>query len=370
VNRLVHLCARLPVGGMESVVASLVRNVPRERYDSLVWCLEDIDALGRELAAEGRHVLSLGKRRNRDVGMLLSIARRIRAAEIDVLHCHDELAWFYGVIGARLAARKVKVVKTLHGRRGDISRRHQLEQRMLAAGTASIVCVSEYLRRQVMSELGLGADKVTTIANGIDVGGDRPGSEERLKARALLGLPENAIVVGSVGELSAVKNVDMMLEAVAVARQLSPALTMVLVGDGAHRERLQQKASMLGLQDTLFTGVRRDVTTLLPALDIYVCSSHYEGISLAILEAFSRGRAVVATAVGGNPELIEHDVNGVLVPKGDVRVLARELVRLADDAPLRERLGQAAHARAGAQYGTPRMIQRYLELYDGSLALR
>src|SRR5262249_32318854 len=153
-----------------------------------VWCLEDIDALGRELVAEGRLVCSLGKRRSRDIPLFFEIARRIRSERIDVLHCHDELAWFYGVIGAGLSIRQLSIVMTMPGRRGDISPRHRCEQRVLAAATGSIVTVSDYLRRQVMSELNLGADKVTTIVNGIDAGGACPAEEDRLRARRLLGL--------------------------------------------------------------------------------------------------------------------------------------------------------------------------------------
>ena len=368
-SRLVHLCARLPVGGMESVVAALVRHVPADLHRSSVWCLEDIDALGRELAAEGRAVLTLGKRRRRDLGLFLTIARRIRAEKIDLVHCHDELAWFYGAVGARLAARRVRVVMTMHGRRPGMSTRHRIEQRALASLSSSVVCVSEFLRRQVIAELGLAAGQVATIANGIDIDAQRPDRDAAARARALLGLPDSAVVIGSVGELSTVKNIDVMLEAAAIAAQSSPSLRVVLVGDGAHRERLVKKAAALGLRNVLFTGVRRDVAAVLPAFDIYVCSSDYEGISLAILEAMARGRAVLATAVGGNPELVEPDVNGVLVPKGDVPALAREMVRLAGDPALRERLGATAHARVGMQYGTARMIERYLDVYAGGAAL-
>lgn len=353
---------------MESVVAALMRHVPPGLHESSVWCLEDLEALGCELAAEGRAVVSLNKRRRRDVGLFIGIARRIRAQQVDVLHCHDELAWFYGAVGARLSARQVRVVMTLHGRRAGISARHQLEQRLLASWTSSIVSVSEFLRRQVMSELGLAANRVTTIANGIEIAGGRPGPEDSRRARRLLGLPDAAIVAGSVGELSTVKNLDVMLEAAAIAAQSCPSLRVVLVGDGAHRERLIQKAGALGLRDVLFTGVRRDVAAVLPAFDLYVCSSDYEGISLAILEAMARGRAILATEVGGNPELIEHGVNGVLVPKGDVPALAREMTRLAGDASLRERLGHEAHARVGRQYGIERMIERYLDVYAGCVA--
>jgi glycosyltransferase involved in cell wall biosynthesis len=348
-------------------VAALVRHVPASLHASSVWCLEDPGALGRELASEGRVVVSLGKRRGRDPALFLALARRIRAQQVDILHCHDELSWFYGVVGARLSGRRVRLVMTLHGRRPDMSARHRLEQRVLAWSTSSIVSVSEFLRRQVMSELRLSAQRVSTIGNGIAIAARVPDGTELSRARARLGLESGAIVVGTVGELSTVKNIDMLIEAAAEAARSGLPLRLVLVGDGTHRERLTQKAAALGVS-AIFTGVRRDVSALLPAFDIYVCSSDYEGISLAILEAMAGGRAIVATAVGGNPELIEDGVNGTLVPKGDAPALARAIVRLAGDPPLRARFGATAHARVGLRYGTGRMIERYLETYAACVA--
>ena len=139
--RLVHLCARLPVGGMENVVVSLFQHVRRDQYNSAIWCLEEGDVQGRELIAQGEPVVELGKRDGRDAGLFVRIAQRIRRNRIDLLHCHDELSWFYGAIGAKLSGRRSPVVVTMHGRRSNISRRHLCEQRVLAALTSSIVSV-------------------------------------------------------------------------------------------------------------------------------------------------------------------------------------------------------------------------------------
>lgn len=365
-RHVVHLCARLPVGGMENVVAALLRHVPAETWRSSAWCIEALDALGTELVAEGHDVSVLGRRRQRDVGLFFAIARRLRAGRVDVLHCHDELAWFYGVVGATLAVRPVTVVMTLHGRRPAIRWRHRLEQRVLAARTARIVAVSAFLRAQICEELHQPSDRVSTIVNGIDLPADPPSAVDVARARATLGLPAEARVVGAVGELSTVKHLDMLLEAVARANAAGGRLTLVLVGDGEHRARLAQKAAALGLGDVRFTGVRRDVPDILPALDVYACSSHYEGISLAILEAMARARAVVATAVGGNPELIEDGATGLLVPRADSAAMADALLRLTADAGLRARLGWRAREFVAARYGIDRMIRRYAETYGGA----
>jgi glycosyltransferase involved in cell wall biosynthesis len=301
--------------------------------------------------------------------LFLRIARQLRADRVDILHCHDELSWFYGTIAARLGGRDTRVIVTMHGRRLNIATRHLYEQRVLAAGSASIVAVSEFLRHQLLRELHLDADRVTTIKNGISIDACYPTADERHRARVELGLPAGAIVAGTVGELSPIKNLDLALEAIAAARRQVSDLRLVFVGEGALRARLTARAADLGLGDcVLFAGLRRNVAALLPAFDIYLCSSDYEGVSLSILEAMARGRPIVATAVGGNPELIEHDETGLLAPKGDAPAMAERIARLAGDAALRERLGKRAQAWVRRTFSMDRMVRDYERAYAAALS--
>ena len=196
------------------------------------WCLEEADVLGRELLAEGRTVFEFGKRRSRDFALFAKMARLIRRERVDVLHCHDELSWFYGAIAARLAARDTRVVMTMHGRRSNMSARHVREQRVLASMSSAIISVSEFLRQQLIGELRLPNNRVRTIRNGIALSVASPGCAERQRARAKLGIRPESPVIGSVGELSAVKNLDLALEATAVARRAIPDLQAVFIGDG------------------------------------------------------------------------------------------------------------------------------------------
>lgn len=368
-RRVVHLCARLPVGGMENVVVSLVRHLPASQFVNAIWCLEEGDVQGRELLARGEQVLELRKAPGRDVVLFFRVARLIRQHEVELLHCHDELSWFYGAVGARLAHRGTQVVMTMHGRRRNISRRHLLEQRFLAALTSSIVCVSKFLCDQIHSELMPDPRRVTTIKNGISLPVTFPSHHERQQARASLGIPPEAFVIGSVGELSPVKNLDLTLDAAAIAVGKRPDLRVVFVGDGAERQALAERVAELGLQENvLFAGWRRDIQNLLPALDIYVCSSHYEGISLSVLEAMARGRAIAATAVGGNPELIEHRRTGILVAAGNPLELADAILGLAANPHEREQLGREAQRKVSSAHGIDRMVQSYAALYQRLMA--
>lgn len=365
--RVAHVAARLPVGGMENVIATLVRGLPTDAFDCRIWCLEEADALGRELTAAGEPLLELNRTQRRDFGLVRRLVRAARAGAIDVLHCHDELSWFYGILAAMWLPR-LAVVTTMHGRRGDISPRHRLEQRLLCRRTDALVSVSAFLRDQLVRDLRLRADKITLIINGVRLDETR-GTREA--ARRALGLDDGHLVVGCVGELSPVKHFDLAVDAFAAVAASTPSARLVLVGDGDCRADLEAQAQARGLGDRIvFAGVRRDVPSLWPAFDVYLCSSRYEGTSLSVLEAMAASRAVVLTAVGGNPALVTDAVSGRLVPSDDAPAMTAALLELLGDPALRQRLGAAARAVVHSRYTIDATLDAYGTAYRRALAAR
>ncbi len=364
--RIVHLATRLIFAGTGHVVASLVRGMPSPRYRSIIWCLEEADALGLALRAEGHEVVELGKRWRWDVRLFVRIATLLRKERIDILHCHDELGWFYGTIGARLAGMP-QVLVTMHGRRPDISTRHLFEQKALAALTMTIVNVSSYLRQQIIDELGVAPPKAALIRNGVTLA-SRPSSDARARARALLDVSDDAQVVGCVGRLDTIKNLDLLIEAIADACHAVPRLRLMLIGEGPCLEHLNRKVADLRLNEVVvFVGLRKDVAELLPGLDLYVCSSDYEGVSLSILEAMVAELAVVATAVGGNTEIICHNETGILVQPRNRQAMANAVIALFTDEAKRQSLGVKARHAIEKNFNMDRMISDYDCLYQSML---
>jgi glycosyltransferase involved in cell wall biosynthesis len=352
---------------MENVVANLLQHLATDRYESQVWCLESADVLGEELRLRGGTVREFGKKRRRDPGLFLRLGRELSREGVDLLHCHDELSWFYGSIAA-LGVPHTRVVMTTHGRRARISRRHLAEQRLLASRTSIIVAVSEYLRTQLLSELRLRPSHVVTVKNGIPVG-EAASELDRREARNALGVESDVPLVGTVGELSAVKNLSLAIEAVAKARHACPALQFVIIGTGTERHHLERRAVELGAGTAVrFAGLRRDVARLLPALDAYLCSSDYEGVSLSILEAMAAAQPVVATAVGGNPELVTAGVTGELVAPRDATGMARAIVKVLESPDRRREYGSAARRRVLETFSVERMAEDYDRLYSRVLA--
>jgi len=365
--RIAHVAERLIVAGEGNVIASLLRQMPRAFYQSSLWCVDEADDLGCDLQNEGQEVVTLGRRSRRDFGLFVRIAHMVRTQQIDILHCHDELSWFYGVIGGRLGGVG-RVVVTMHGRRADISSRHLWEQRFLAKLTTKIIVVSDHLRHQIIREMRVPPHKVVLIRNGVTLQQvpQMEGFESFHTARLRLGIPEDAFVVGSVGRLATVKNFTLLLEAATDVAKIVPELRVVLIGEGPCRQQLEQRVMELSLKDNVvFTGIRKDVPEVLPGLDLYVCSSDYEGISLSVLEAMVAERAIIATAVGGNTELIQSNETGLLIGRGDRAALSEAILSLYYDKERRRQLGLEARRRVESNWSIDRMIEQYDRLYQG-----
>jgi glycosyltransferase involved in cell wall biosynthesis len=176
-----------------------------------------------------------------------------------------------------------------------------------------IFAVSADLRRHMIAE-GFPAERVQVAYNGIDAG-EMPTAAERTDSRRELQVHDDEVVLGTVGRLNAVKDLGVMIHAMASVRPASAPYRLVLVGDGPERSPLEDLATGLGVRGAVtFTGYRADVRRLLPGFDVFLNSSVHEGVSLTILEAMAAGLPVVATAVGGTPEVVVHGETGMLVP--------------------------------------------------------
>jgi len=361
---VVHLATRLTLAGVGNVVASLLRGMPAQSYRSSVWCLEEADVVGEDLRAEGHYLVELRKRHRRDIVLFFRLATLIRKEHVDILHCHDELSWFYGAIGARLAGME-RILFTVHGRRFDTSRRHCWEQSVLGRLSTAVVCVSSSLRRQMIDEIGIPDVKAIVIRNGAPMEALTSQISQRQRVRQALRIPESAILIGSIGRLDPVKNLDLLLEASAAAARIIPSLKILLAGEGPSKQELIEKTAELAIENRVsFLGLRKDVSDLLSAIDLYVCSSDREGISLSILEAMAAERAIIATAVGGNLELVQHDRTGLLIDRGDHEALVQAIITLSKNSRKRVELGREARRFVQANFSVNRMLHDYDCLYQ------
>jgi glycosyltransferase involved in cell wall biosynthesis len=353
-------------GGAERFAVGLACALPRERFEVSFCATRTAEGyLVRDLEAAGVRQFALGRSGRRDVAAFRRLARFLRHERIDVLHCHKFGSNVWGTLIGR-ACRVPVVLAHEHtwSYEGQPLRR-LLDGQVIGRLATRFVAVSNADRERMIAVEGVKPAKAIVIPTGYipraqAVDGD---------LRAELGIPAGVPVVGTVAQLRPQKALDVMIDAVARARREVPDLRLVIVGDGPSRAELEGLAAR-GLGDAAtFLGTRTDVPAILAGIDVAAMSSDFEGLPLFAFECMAAGTPLVATRVGGLPDLIEDGRNGLLVPPQDPDSLARALVALATDPSRRAALAAAAGARA-AEFTIDAIAARFADLYDALLADR
>ncbi|MGY0196283.1 glycosyltransferase [Leptothrix sp. BB-4] len=364
--RLLHIVESLDRGGLERVVCDLAAEQFRRGHQVEVLCLFTRGEFAEELAATGVRVHQAGKRQGLDWATLATLRRTVRAGGHELIHTHNPVANYYAALAELTSWRSLPIVNTRHnmGARNPKDRREKLF-RLSVARTAKVAMVSQQVSQKFIDTGVVPASKAAVVMNGIPLQRYHVAdAAQRAAARAALGLPADALVIGTVGRLVGVKNHALLLQAVAPLKARHPGLVVAMIGDGPLRGELAALAQSLSLGDAVcFIGERPDVPQVIGAYDVFAMPSLSEGHSIALLEAASSGLAIVATAVGGNPEIVQDGRNGLLVPSQDAPALTAALDRLLGDATLRARLGGAARQWAVDEVSLDAMTDRYEALY-------
>ncbi len=306
------------------------------------------------------------------------LARMIRERRPHILHTHTAKAGAIGRMAAVLAgrARPPIVVHTFHGHvlRGYFGRYRTAIfrglERMLARVADTLIAVSPEVRDDLVALRVAPPEKFTVIRLGIELDERVAAAREaRQRTRRVMGVPEHRFLVGWIGRMTGVKRGADVLRAFRLLRDRGIDATLCMVGDGPEREQLEQLASELGLMhDCLFAGYQEDVAPFFAAFDAFVLPSANEGTPVTAIESLASGCPVVATRVGGVPDVVEDGEDGFLVEPGDLEALADRLARLASDPELRERMGAAGRERILPRYAVERLIDDVDGLYRTLLA--
>jgi glycosyltransferase involved in cell wall biosynthesis len=360
--RIAHVLPSFQIGGQERVALDLARMHRAAGHAVTVFALDGgpEGALAPAFRAAGVETVTVAKGRGLRPELVLRLAARFARLRIDVVHTHNPLPLTYGAPAGRLVG--AAVVHTKHGENLESRTRRVALRRVVSVFADAFVAVSEMTADAARVTRDVSERKLRVIPNGIDVGRFGPEPATRRAVRAELRVPEDAWVVGTVGRLASEKNQVLLVRALAPV--LGERARLVLVGDGPEEPAIRRAIAEARAEPWVhLTGARADVPRYLRALDVFALPSLTEGLPLVILEAMATGLPVVASDVGGLPDVVAHGVTGFLVPPGDADALRETLAALAAQPARARELGSRGRSVAVARHSLERVSEAYLELY-------
>ncbi|MHB8056976.1 MAG: glycosyltransferase [Desulfuromonadaceae bacterium] len=360
---IMHTVLSLEMGGLEKVVSDAVSGLDKDRYDVEVCCFDTLGHFASCLPGQGVNVNLVKRNQARyDAFFPFRLKKLLQEKKTDILHMHSG-TFFLGTQAALLAGIP-RMVYTDHGR-------HLVDPKILLAMdrfcgffVKKIIAVSNELEKYLVDVVKLPAAKMTTIINGINTDLFTPGP----KSAALLDelkIPPAHRIIGTVGRLVEVKDQVSMIKAFAKVLEEISDITLLFIGEGPLLPVLQQTARDCNVaENVVFAGKRSDISRLMNLIDIFMLTSLSEGTSISLLEAMASGVTPIVTDVGGNPSIVQHGVNGILVSPKDVPGIASAIVSLLNHDGLRYRYSHNAMKTVRENYSLKSMIDKYSALYD------
>ena len=359
--RVMHLVHQLGSGGAENGIVNLANHMDTKRFEKSICAFVGNGVLTSRLDLNRVALFEMGKVAGNDFRLLAKLFPLFKRWGPDIVHTH---AWGTLCEGF-LAGKAARVPVLVHGEHGTIQekKRNVLVQRIFWGFADKVLSVSRVHACKISKSMGFPLKKIEVIANGVDSDLFRL-RDDRRAIRDELGLGADDIVLGTVGRLVPVKNQEFLIRSFARLVGDGSRAKLVVAGDGPLRGELESEAEKQGcLASVRFLGRRSDIPDVMAALDIFALTSVSEGMSNTILEAMGSGLPVVATDVGGNPELVVNNETGFLIPSNNVGALASALKNLVENPVLRLQMGQAGRARVERKFSLGAMVANYERLY-------
>ena len=358
-----HLITELSTGGAQVALYRLLAGLDRERYLPIVACLYNGDAeIAEYIRSLGVPVFDLKMNAKWRVDAFWRLFQLLRETRPTILH-----TWlFHANISGRMVGRLARTPIIIASERtmGKEEYTRLWVNRLTAPLVDKIICVSQQVHEFAEQVIHLPPEKLVVIPNGVPIE-DFARLPNALQARAALDLPTGELLIGSIGRMHRVKGYDFLLDAFSRIAASHTNSRLLMVGDGPELDAMKTKTSQLGLEQRVtFLGKRNDIAAILPAMDIFVLPSLHEGMPNAVLEAMAARLCVVASSVGGIPELVIHGQTGLLVPPRDSEALANALISLLNAPQMRSQMGQTGRKRALEHYSIQSNIDKTQKLYE------
>jgi glycosyltransferase involved in cell wall biosynthesis len=370
--RVLWLIKGLGLGGAERLLVSMAGRFDLERFDlEVAYLLPDSEEFAPSFDRLRVPTTCLDARWTAELGWPRRLRRLLREGNFDLIHTHSPLP---GAAARLLAGPAPVFVHTEHNLWSSYRRPTYVANSLTFGRNAIGLAVSDAVRASMVRPWWLGGRRlppVETLLHGVDTSQVHRGPAARAHARDLLGLEPDTRVIGSVASFTPQKDHRGLLEAMDHVRRDVPRVQLLLIGAGPMELEIRSTVDRLALADHVrIIGARSDVLQLLPALDVFVLGSRFEGLAISLLEAMASGVACVATRVGGIPEALEDGVDGLLVPPGQPPALAAALVAMLTDPRRRAEMAAAGAQRVERDFSIDRAARRTAELYEQLLVGR
>ncbi|MEZ5659061.1 MAG: glycosyltransferase [Burkholderiaceae bacterium] len=367
---LAYVVHSLNPGGTERLALEMARTFSRSARVS-VLCLDEPGVWAAKARAAGVAVQCLWRQPGIDLVCAARIAAFCRREAVDLIHAHQATPWFYSAL-ARWRVRRPRLLFHEHGRfypERYSAKKVWMNRLLILPNTHRVSAVSDDVRQRLARYEGVPPARTRVILNGTSAEPELAPTH-RAAWRASLGFGPEHRVIGTVGRLDPIKNLPLWIKAFGIAVARMPALRGVIVGDGPEREAVVAQIRRQGLQHHIrLTGHRDDARQMTGIFDVFALASRSEGVSMAILDALAAAVPVVATAVGGTPEIMTSASQGWLVPDDDVEAFANALLDAARDGDAARAIGRAGQMRYREAFTYHAMIAHYGDLYAEMLGL-
>jgi len=371
---IVHIVHRFDTGGMENGMVNLFNTLPPDRYRHTVVALTDYSDFRHRITAQRVDFHALNRAPGHGLGWTVRLWKLLRQLKPDLVHTRNLAA-----LEAQFVVAAAGIRATVHGEHGrDVfdlygqNWKYNLLRRATRSFVSNYIAVSRDLATWLRLAIRVPPRKIHQIYNGVDSDKFHPRQGARSNILPPGFADGQAVVFGSVGRMAEVKDYPMLVRAFIHLVQQQPELSgrarLVIVGEGQTRRACQNLLDEAGMANLAWLpGERHDIAAVMQAFDVFVLPSRNEGISNTILEALASGLPVIATAVGGNVELVEDDVNGLLVKPGDPEDMAQALLGYLHSPARIAEQGQQARMHAEQRFSIPAMAEAYASVYDKTL---
>jgi len=364
--KILHIVNSLSCGGLEKMVVELASSTINKGIQPTIACLIPDGELVALAKDKGLKVFSFVKGNGFDITLIWKIANVLRRERFDIVHTHNMAPLIYGTLAVKLFGLKTKLINTRHGREAKST------LSFVWACNDTVVPISNDAKRRLLQYNRVDGNKIRVIYNGVSFDDFRilP-NPELLEIKSEFAISPEIKIIGTVARLSSEKDQMTLLESFSEVHRQDPETLLMLVGAGPEESELRRATQLLGIDGCVkFLGFRHDVSRLMNIFDVFVLSSITEGISLTLLEAMAVGKPIVATNVGGNPEVVVNEETGLLVSPKEPDVMAQAILRLLANPDLAKRMGLAGRKRVEERFSLERMTHEYIQVYKEVLGIK